>query len=166
MTKKELREYLKRDDIHIEGNTARWNINCEGPILGSYRGTFHFAAFLSPSQILAVGRLYRELLGPNSATSLAREDNLSQILSQLKYRVLAPYPPFWSTYVSEEGLMGDIPDTNVLSIIFDASLDSQLKYMAILEDKKDKALKKAKQAGESIIEEKDEDLEIEKELDK
>jgi hypothetical protein len=151
MTKAELKKFLKRDDLTINGNTAKWTINSTGLHLGSYKGTFEFKTFLLPSEKLGVGRLYRQLLGEQQVLALAHEESLSFALAQLKYRTLA-WPPFWESYKSPEGLMGDLPDENIIDEVLNHALDCELKYMAILEDKKEKALLKAKKAGEAIIE--------------
>jgi len=109
MTKAELKQYLKRSDIVIDGNVATWNIAVEGDISGTYHGVFKFKCFLTPTEKLAAGRDYRELLGTNAALAFKREDDLALTFAQLKYRILAA-PPFWSSAIGVNGQTGDIPD--------------------------------------------------------
>lgn len=154
MKRKELDGYLKREDISIEGNIAIWSIKAHGKINGTYLGTFKFKCYLTPSEQLAAGREYRNLLGQNATLAFKKEDNLAFTLSQLKYRVVSA-PPFWNTAVSIDGLAGDIPDDDVLDVILEAAIASELKFSALLEKKKLDAVKKTKEAAENILEQKD-----------
>lgn len=156
MTKKELQTYLKRKDIVIENNTARWDISTNGDINGLYTGQFMFKCFLTPTEKLAAGREYREFLGSNATLALKHEDNLAFILAQLKYRVISA-PPFWLSAMGINGIAGDLPDEKVLDVIFEASLSAEFKYLAVLQEKKELAIEKAKKAAESIVEDKDEE---------
>lgn len=156
MTKKELQSYLKRKDILIDNNTARWDIKSNGDIQGLYTGTFVFKCFLTPTEKLAAGREYRDLLGNNATLALKHEDNLAFTLSQLKYRVISG-PPFWSSAIGINGILGDLPDEKVLDAIFEAALSSEFKYLATLQEKKEQAIEKAKKVAESIIEDKEEE---------
>lgn len=164
MTKEELKEYLKRDDLKIEGNTVRWDINAAGNVLGKYTGTFTFKCFLTPTEKLAVGRLYRQLLGNNAVLALEHEDNMAFTMSQLAYRVVSG-PPFWKSSVGVDGIAGDIPDTNVLDIILEGALAAEFKYLALIEQKKEKVLQRAKKTAEAISEDKQEDKDEPKEED-
>lgn len=154
MTKKELNAYLKRGDIVVEGNVATWSLALSGDIQGTYAGVFKFKCYLTPSEQLAAGRDYRELLGVNAALAFTKEDNLAYTLAQLKYRVLVA-PPFWNSSIGVNGLTGDIPDENVLDAIFEAAMASQLKYLAILQNKKDEMVKKAKASAEKLLSQKE-----------
>lgn len=153
---KEMSEYLKRKDIHIEGNQATWNISTVGDILGTYTGTFRFKCFLTPSERLAAGRLYRELLGSNPTLVTEHEDNLALTLSQLKFRIISG-PPFWSSAIGLDEIAGDIPDEMVLNSILDAASASELKFLAQLQEKKKDLIEKAKKAAEKVLEQDDED---------
>lgn len=154
MTKKEIQAYLKRKDISIEHNTARWEINANGDINGLYTGYFVFKCFLTPSEKLAAGRDYRDMLGSNASLAIKHEDNLAFMLAQLKYRVIAA-PPFWSSATGRDGIMGDLPDEKVLDTIFEAALSAEFKYLATIQEKKDAAIDKAKKVAESMIEDKE-----------
>ena len=160
MTKEELKEYLKRDDLVVENNTAKWDISHSGDINGLYTGTFVFKCFLTPSEKLAAGRQYRELLGTNPVVVSEHEDNLAFSISQLRYRVISA-PPFWASSVGVNGVVGDLPDEKVLDVILQASLSAEFKYLALLQDKKEKALEKAKKVAESISENKESDEDAE-----
>lgn len=153
MKPKELKSYLKRSDLVIEGNHATWHINARGKIQGTYTGVFKFKCFLSPTERLAAGRLYRELLGPNAALAFKQEDNIAFSLAQLKYRVVEG-PPFWSSTVGINGLEGDIPDESVIDEILEAAVACELKYMALIEERKKEAIKRAKMAAETLMEQK------------
>lgn len=157
MTKKELKAYLKRSDIVIEGNIGTWSIAMNGDVNGTYHGVFKFKCYLTPTEQLAAGRDYRELLGPNAALAFANEDNLAYTLAQLKYRVLSS-PPFWAGSIGVNGYVGDVPDENVLDAILEASMACQLKYLALLQDRKEEMLKKSKAAAEKTLAKKDGDL--------
>jgi hypothetical protein len=150
MTKKEMQSYLKRKDLVLENNTVRWEISTVGDIHGLYVGSFVFKCYLTPAEKLAAGRDYRELLGSNAVFALKHEDDLAFTLSQLKYRVISG-PPFWSSALTGDGLAGGIADEKILSAIFEAATASEFKYIAMLQDKKEKALEKAKKVAEGII---------------
>lgn len=156
MKKKELNVYLKRKDIILEGTTGKWDIGTHGEIQGTYSGTFVFKCFLTPTEKLAAGRTYRELLGPNAALALSHEDQLAFALAQLKYRIITA-PPFWGSSLGIDGVAGDIPDENIISVILDAALSCEFKYLAELRNKKDEAIQRAKAAAEKQLAEKDKD---------
>lgn len=152
MDKNDLKKYLDRTDLVIENNLCKWSININGDINGLYTGNFTFRCFLTPTQKIAASRDFRELLGPNPIEVDEHTDNLCFTVSQLKYRVLSG-PPFWSSSLGINGYLGDIPDEPVLDAILDAALSAEWKYTALLQDRKDKALERAKKASEAILEE-------------
>lgn len=154
MTKKELQAYLKRHDLVIEGNISTWTLAMKGDINGTYHGVFKFKCYLTPTEVLSAGRDYRDLLGPSGNLAFTKEDNLAYTLSQLKHRVISA-PPFWTSSLGVNGYAGDIPDENVLDAIFDAAMTSQLKYLALLQNKKDEMIKKSKETAEKILAEKE-----------
>jgi len=162
MTKKELNSYLKRSDIVIEGNIATWSLSMSGDINGTYHGTFKFKCFLTPTEKLAAGRLYRELLGANAALAFKEEDNLAFYIAQLKYRVVSA-PPFWTSAIGVNGEAGDLPDTNVLNAISEAAMTAELKYIATLQNKKENMIKKAKESAEKMLAQKEGELSLEAE---
>jgi len=156
MKKKEFSAYLKRKDITIEGSTATWELAAQGDIMGLYTGQFKFRCYLTPTQKLAAGRLYRTLLGDHPTTALTHEDNMSFTLAQLKYRVISG-PPFWESAIGLDGIVGDIPDEKILDIIFEAAVASELKYLATLQQKKTELIEKAKKSAEKLLKDEDEE---------
>lgn len=143
-----------RNDIIIEGSTARWDINVEGDINGLYVGSFRFRCFLTPTQRIACGKLYRELLGPSPTLALKHEDDLAFSLSQLKYRVISS-PPFWSSSVGLNDIAGDIPDENVIDMVLNAAIDAEIKYKSQLKKRKLEVIEKAKKAAERLLSDQD-----------
>lgn len=141
-----------RTDIAIEGNVATWTLNSHGAINGTYIGTFKFKCFLHPSDTMAAGRMYRELLGPNPTLAAQHESFLAYALSQLKYRVVSA-PPFWSERVEESNLSGDIADDNVITEILNAAIDAEILYKKQINSAKAQAIKHAKAAAEKMISE-------------
>jgi hypothetical protein len=156
MNKKELNAYLKRTDITLDGNMATWSIAADGDINGTYHGLFRFKCFLTPTEKLAAGREYRELLGENAALAFKNEDNLAFTLAQLKYRIISA-PPFWNSAQGINGQLGDIPDENVLDKILEAAMAAELKYFASLKKKKEEMIQKSKAAAEKLLAEQDAD---------
>lgn len=162
MNKKELDAYLKRTDISIEGNVATWNMSSKGVVQGTYIGSFRFKCYLTPTEKLAAGREYRELLGSNASLAFKNEDNLAFSLSQLKYRILSA-PPFWSSAVGINGLAGDLPDENIIDEVLEAAVAAELKFTAELQKKKEEAIKKTKEAAEKILDQKQGKAEVDEE---
>jgi hypothetical protein len=156
MENDEIKKYLDREDLQIEGNICTYHLAAEGTVSGTFRGIFKFKCFLSPSEKLACGRLYRKLLGPNAALAFKNEDDLAYTLSQLTYRIVSA-PPFWSSSIGVDGQVGDI-DENVLNIISEAASAAELKYWALLQEKRDQTLKSAKESAEKFLAQKDGEL--------
>lgn len=151
----------KRTDIIIEGTTASWSINLEGEVSGTYTGTFRFRCFLNPTQKIAANREMRSLLGEHPMLVPEHESFLAYALSQLKYRVISA-PPFWN---SNDGYSGDIPDTNIITEILNAAIDSELKYKGQLNERKLEALNRSIEAAKRIQSKLEGDAEIEKEIE-
>ena len=122
----------------------------EGDIQGTYMGTFKFRCFLTPTQRLAAGREYRELLGANPSLATSHDDNLAFNISQLKQRVISA-PPFWNATTQINNAQGDIPDLNVIDAILEAAVASELKYKEQLKTKKAESIEKAKKAAERFL---------------
>lgn len=139
-----------RNDIVIEGHTAKWNIALLGEINGTYAGEFTFRCFLSPTQQISANREYRELLGANPTLAPEHESFLAYALTQLKYRVISA-PPFWSATVQLNGMPGDVLDQEVISEVLDAAIESQKKYKDQMQARKIEMLEKAKAAAEKLI---------------
>lgn len=154
MDDSKLQEYLNRNDILIEGNTATWEVRLDGDIQGTYTGSFKFRCYLTPTQRLAASREHRELLGEHPTFATTHDDNLAFSLSQLKYRVISA-PPFWGS----SGISGDIPDSNVIDAVLEAAIAAELKYKAQLKQKKNDAIERAKRAAESLLKLRDQDNE-------
>lgn len=144
-------------EIIIDGNIATWDMRTEGPISGTYAGTFKFRCFLTPIQKIAANREMRELLGPQMTMAPEHEANLAFALTQLKHRIVSA-PPFWGT---NGVLQGDIPDSNVILTILDAAIASELKYMDHLKSKKLDAISRAKKAAEQMLNDDFEDETVE-----
>jgi len=143
----------ERPDIKIEGNTATWEMRAEGSISGTYAGVFKFRCFLTPTQIIAAGRDYREMLGSNMALATENESMLAWALSQLKQRVISG-PPFWKSQNENGRIDGDIPDVEIITVIVNAAVDAENKYKNMLKKRKEEALERAKTVGEMLLNEK------------
>jgi hypothetical protein len=137
------------DDLILNPDgTAIYTINEEGSVNGSYKGVFKLRAFLTPLETLEAGRIFRELLGPYGADAGEQDRFMAFCISQLQKRVIKG-PPWWST---DSALMGNIPDSNILSLILDRSITAESVYKERLKAKKEEALKKADDATKVIQE--------------
>lgn len=159
---------INYDDIQLNGSIATWELNTEGKILGTYSGTFKFRCFLTPLQLIAVGREQRALLGESKAwvetVDYEHESFLAYALIQLKYRIIES-PPFWKSSGVNKTHDGDIPDQEVLEKILDAAIRSELKYKDDLKKRKEKAIQAANEGVKYHKEnQKKEDEEITKAL--
>lgn len=137
--------------------TATFSINIVGRhSKDSYMGTFKVKCLLSPLEMIASDKRYRDLLGANS--HLAQESIRQQAfaLAELEQRVIE-MPAFWE---NDSLPGGHIKDTNVLLHILDMAVEAQEKYIKIKEDelkarqdRLTKAIKKKKIEREPEIEE-------------
>lgn len=145
-----MEETKKSTDLILNtDNTASWTLNREGDtVYQTYIGTFTFKCFLNPVEVLAAGRLFRELLGNTPATASPHEQFLSYALSQLKYRIIKA-PPFWKT---DALLDGNIPDVNILTLVLNAAADAEIVYREQLKSKRDEALSRANEATKNLQE--------------
>jgi hypothetical protein len=143
-----------RSDIIITANQAVWEFRIDGDYSGTFTGTFKFRCYLTPTQRIAVGREQRELLGSIANLAADDESTFAMMLTHLKYRVLEA-PPFWSANTGF-GYAGDLLDENVLTQVFVTALDAELKYKAILIDRKEQAIAKVKAGAEEIQNSRDE----------
>ena len=128
--------------------TAILTLNEVGDVMGTYKGVFTFKCYLNPLEQLTVGKLYRELLGTNSEEATDTEKFIAVCLSQLSKRILKA-PPFWDT---REMVSGNIPDINILSLIFDRAVTAEMAYKEHLRDKKEQSLEIAKAAANTVQE--------------
>jgi hypothetical protein len=142
-----------RTDLVITNNIATWEMRVDGDYSGTFMGTFKFRCYLSPLQRIAAGREMRDLLGPIAGLANKQESFMAFAITELKYRVLEA-PPFWGA-ASAQGYAGDLHDENVVFAVFDAAIDAENKYKAILQDKRESAIMRAKEAAEKILNERD-----------
>lgn len=156
MDEKKIQEYLARQDIIIQGTQATWEMNLTGEINGTYTGSFVFRCFLTPTQRLAAGREYRELLGNHPTLAEPHEDNLAFSLCQLKYRIISA-PPFWTSTLQANNMAGDLPDENIIDSVLESAIAAELKYKAQLKNKKKDAIERAKKAAERLLKLRDEE---------
>ena len=156
---------VNRPDITIENDIATWQIRTEGPILGTYAGTFKFRCYLTPSQTVAANRERREMLGENAILANDTDKFYALALTQLKYRIISG-PPFWDANKDVNGYSGDIPDQEVLTMVLNAAVDAEGKFKQQLNKKKLDAVEKAKKAAEQILQQgKDDESQTEKNSD-
>lgn len=136
--------------------TATFSVNIVGKhSKDSYMGTFKVKCLLSPLEMIAADKRYRDLLGANS--HLAQENIRQQAfaLAELEQRVI-DMPPFWE---NDSLPGGHIKDANVLLHVLDQAVEAQEKYINIkeqeLKDRQErltKAIKKKKIEKEPEIE--------------
>lgn len=136
------------DDLVVNADgTATLTINEEGPLSGSYRGTFALRCYLSPLDSLSAGRHFRDLLGPYGDSAGEQDRYLAFCMSQLSKRVIKG-PPWWTV----DQQTGNILDLNILSLILDRSLTAESAYKERLTKMKQEALEKAQRATQAIQE--------------
>jgi hypothetical protein len=139
------------NDLIITGSTATWDMPLTtGQVLGSYSGRFVFKCYLSPVEILASSRLYRELMGPNAALAPEHEGHIAYALAQLKYCIVSA-PPFWASHLSENGIPGNIPDLNILLLVLDVAVQAQLKYKENMVKERGQVLKSTIAKAEEML---------------
>lgn len=110
--------------------TATFTINIIGDhSKDSYMGTFKVKCLLSPLEMIAADKRYRDLLGANS--HLAQEHIRQQAfaLAELEQRVI-DMPAFWENDTLHGG---HIKDANVLLHILDKAVEAQEKYITVKE---------------------------------
>jgi hypothetical protein len=140
---------IERSDITIENNTARWTLNAQGLVNGTYMGEFIFKCTLSPIERIKAGRDMRSLLGNDLQNSTENESFLAFSLAQLKYRIISS-PPFWSSN-SAEGFLGNLQDTNILELVIQAATDAELLYFQMLRKKQEDAITRIKEQAQKIL---------------
>lgn len=138
----------KATDIILNSdNTSTWTFKEEGDISGTFSGTFIFKCFLNPLEQLSAGKLYRELLGSNLEFATDNDKFLAFTMSQLQKRIVKA-PPFWS---SAPDMLGNIPDSNILSLVLEKAIESESLYKARLAKKRADALEASKNLTESLL---------------
>lgn len=101
-----------------------------------YEGTFVVRAVIDPSRELAMGRLYRQLLGSQPQHATDRESNLAFALSQLQFRVIKA-PPWWDATPGQE-VRGAVLDDNIILKVLDMAIQADDQYRKqIQEDSKE-----------------------------
>lgn len=146
----------EKNDLLIENGQSSWNISLDGNIEGTYRGTFKFRCVLTPTQQIAAGKEYRELLGANPTLASEHDSFLAYALTQLKYRVISS-PPFWSSTSQKNGYAGDLLDEEIISAVLDAAIRSEEKYKSDVKKRKEDSINKAREAAEKILNEQKKD---------
>ena len=130
--------------------TSTFALREEGDSTGqTYAGVFVFKCFLNPLDQLAAGKLYRELLGTDIQNASELERFVAFSLSQLKYRIVKA-PSFWKT--TESMIEGNLPDTNILTLVLDKAISSESLYKEQLKKRKETAILKAAEAIKTIQE--------------
>jgi hypothetical protein len=146
MEEKDETKTLPIDLILNQDGTATYTINEQGEVQGGYTGTFILKCFLTPLDVLSAGRQYRDLLGQFGSTASETEKFIAFSLSQLSKRIVKS-PPWWNT---DSAILGNIPDLNILSLLLDRAMDSEIAYKQRLKKKKTEALDSAKSSIEAI----------------
>ena len=139
-------------DLMIEGHTAIWSIppGTQGDIGGTYSGQFKFKTYLSPMQMLAANKEYREMLGANASSASEHDGYLAYALTQLKYRVISS-PPFWTTPQQNGAMAGSIPDENVILAVLDAAVRAETVFKAKMASERDSVLKRTITIAEEML---------------
>jgi len=119
-------------NIDIDEGTAKWRIDSNGPINGTYRGVFTFRCVLNPEQWIAADRDYRSILGVNPSFADSHSDNMAYALAQLKYRIIKS-PPFWEGDTLYHG--GHIEDTNIIDQVLKAAEQAELQFRDEVKDR-------------------------------
>jgi len=139
---------LPSDLVLNSDGTAIFTLNEEGDVLGTYKGVFVFKCYLNPLEVLSAGKLYRELIGSSPQDATDTERFVAFCLSQLSKRIVKS-PPFWNT---GDMINGNIPDMNIISMVLDRSIQSELAYKEHLKEKRTEALETAKVAAATLQE--------------
>lgn len=108
-----------------DDGTASFSINLIGNInRQTYMGNFKVKCILSPLEFIKSDKLYRELLGNDSANAHSKARANAFALAQLQYRVIES-PPFWE---NREIGGGHVEDDNVLSEVIELAIQAEEKY--------------------------------------
>lgn len=148
---------VDRPDIVIENDVATWQLQAEGDIMGTYSGLFKFRCYLLPTQVIAIGREFRTLLGEFGLYANEQQTLFANALTQLKYRVISG-PPFWTASLQTGSFPGDLPDESIIGQILNAALDAELKYKQDLLDRKKATIERAKLAAERVFKQQQEEI--------
>jgi len=142
---------MNYDDMILENSTAIWNMPLtQGEVLGSYSGAFVFKCYLNPMEQISANKLYRGLIGPHSSFVSETDGLLAFSLCQLKYRIVKA-PPFWFSSLSEDGMPGNIPDLNIIQLIFEHAFDAERMFREKMATERETVLKKTIQTAEDLI---------------
>jgi len=137
----------------LNGNVATWTMNrMEGSLGGTYTGRFEFKCYLSPTEQLEAGRIYRGFLGQHAILASDVEGQLAFALSQLKFRIIKS-PPFWESAGVESGVSGNIGDLEVLNAILDAAMEAEILYREKVSKEREELLDKSIKLAEERIKE-------------
>jgi hypothetical protein len=105
---------------------------------------FKFLCSLNPIQYIEADKDYRELLGKNAEFVSTHADTIAYALAQLRQRVLDA-PPFWYEKGTRYGGSG-LKDHEILEVILEAAVKSEVKYRQELQKKHEEAINKLKEA--------------------
>ena len=112
--------------INEEDATAKFTINMVGNThRHTYLGEFKCKCILSPLEHIEADKMYRSLLGDNPIVASERAQNHAFALSQLKYRLIDPIPPFWATPV----IQGNLDDDNIITFVLNKTFEAETKYI-------------------------------------
>jgi hypothetical protein len=160
ITMSDLNEKVNENDIsvNLEDGTATYNLRHHGQISGTYMGVFRFLCSLNPIQYIEADKDYRELLGKNAEFASTHADTVAYALAQLRQRVIDA-PSFWNEKGSRYG-GSNLKDHEILEIILEAAVKSEVKYRQELHKKHEEAISKIKAAlDKRKLSEEKEDLE-------
>jgi hypothetical protein len=154
-------QLVTQDDITLQSDgTSTWEINATYPVGGTYMGKFTFRCILTPMQMIEADRDYRDLLGKNAEFANTTVESYVYAISQLKQRVVFS-PPFWAE--SNSRFPGSqVKDSEVLDMVLQAAIESELKYRAALAEKHEASISKLKLHIQKQKEAKAEEADLEK----
>lgn len=145
---------MDNNEIVLTGNTAKWTLEpTQGEISGTYQGAFEFRCYLTPTQILEVGREFRSLLGGLPEHASSKEKNIAFALVELKYRVIKA-PPFWNSTLQDSGYAGNIADLNILVLVLEKAMVSESLFQEKMQKERDQLLDLTIKSAEALADKK------------
>lgn len=140
-------EKVKESEVRLDQNgVASWDINYHGDVSGTYLGTFRFRCSLTPLQYVDADRDFRDLLGTNAQFASTHAENLAYALAQLRHRIIEA-PPFWTDGGGRYGGAA-VKDHDVIDLVLEAAVQSELKYRSELRKRHAEAIEKIKKQVE------------------
>ena len=87
---------ISKDQFYLELDRATWTMTFQSENGETYSGQFVFKALLTPGDLVAIDRDYRDILGPISPNLASPEAyNIAFAGANLKHRIVKS-PAFWS----------------------------------------------------------------------